>query len=349
MDSILPALLVVSILILSSLMLGRSSFTSIRVVSDAWHDAEERSVERIRSDIDLTSILSSAAITRIDVSVEGAQGAAADAWYVYLWNYDTSSYLVGGTAAGTTDAAISFTVTTNPGSYVQDSDGQLTVFVVNQDDSDWIRIDDITVIIYTGLATTVYDFTGVTSPSSTHIAEDGEIDVSDEVIIAGTFGARRDTINQWRNWGEASTAEYGDLVGADDLYYQGADPGAGDNAAMIFEFVITEESTSCVDVVVQNDGATPVVDFSRMDVVTQYSSGGSSMITYVDFTTEGSPQPDNTWRVVSVNNDVIDPRILNTSENMTIRVCLDPTPAAGSHWLQVTTELGISASSFFTL
>ncbi len=348
MDSIIPALLAVAILILASLMLGRSSFTSIRVVSDAWHDAEERSVERIRSDIDITSIVNSPSITQIDVDVEGAQGAATDAWFVYLWNYATSSYLVGGSASGTTDAVVSFSVTTDPGDYVNDSDGQLTVFVVNQDVSDWIRIDDIKVTIYTGLGNTVYDFTGVTSPSATHTAEDGEIDESDAVIAAGTFGARRNTITGWALWGEASTAEYGNLVGSDDFYYQGADPGANDNAAMIFEFITTEE-IGCIDVVVQNDGATPVVDFSRMDVVAQYSSGGSNVITYVDFTTVGSPQPDNTWRVISVNNDVIDPRILNTSENMTLRVCLDPTPAAGSHWLQVTTELGISASSFFTL
>ncbi|MFQ5967057.1 MAG: hypothetical protein ACE5MI_05545, partial [Acidimicrobiia bacterium] len=34
---------------------------------------------------------------------------------------------------------------------------------------------------------TTYDFWGVTSPSSTHTAEDGEIDQSDAVIEAGTF------------------------------------------------------------------------------------------------------------------------------------------------------------------
>ena len=61
-----------------------------------------------------------------------------------------------------------------------------------------------------------------------------------------------------------------------------------------------------------------------------------------------SPQPDDTWRVLSVNDDVIDPGIVNTSESMTIRIKLSPSVTAGDHWLQVTTELGISASSFFT-
>ena len=165
MDSILPALLAVAILILASLMLGRSSFTSIRVVTDAWHDAEERSVERVRSDITITSI----------------------------------------TSGGST-----------------------------------------------------------------------------------------------------------------------------------------------VNVTVRNDGATPVVDFSRMDLVVQYSAGASSYTKYLDYTTESSPQPNDSWRVVSINNDVIDPRILNTGENMSIQIELSPSPGAGSHWLQVTTELGISASLFFT-
>lgn len=165
MDSILPALLAVAILVLASLMLGRSSFTSIRVVTDAWQDAEERSVERVRSDITITSI----------------------------------------TTSGST-----------------------------------------------------------------------------------------------------------------------------------------------VDVTVQNNGATPVVDFSRMDLVVQYSSESSSYTKYLDYTTESSPQPSDTWRVVSINNDVINPRILNTGENMSIQIKLSPAPGSGSHWLQVTTELGISASLFFT-
>ena len=103
-----------------------------------------------------------------------------------------------------------------------------------------------------------------------------------------------------------------------------------------------------VDVIVQNDGATNVVDFSRMDVVVQYQSGGSSLVEWVPYTIT-SPQPLNTWTVVSISNDVIEPGILNTGESLTIRVKLDPAVGTGtSNWLQVTTELGISGSLFFT-
>lgn len=101
-----------------------------------------------------------------------------------------------------------------------------------------------------------------------------------------------------------------------------------------------------VDAVVQNSGATPVVDFSKVDVVVQYDSGGISYAKYVSFTT-AVPQPDDTWRVASIVNDVIDPRVLNTGESMTIRLELNPAPDTVSNWLQVTTEQGVSASALF--
>lgn len=107
--------------------------------------------------------------------------------------------------------------------------------------------------------TVIYDFTGITSPSSTYTAEDGEIDVSDAVIEAGTFGARRDTIGGWANWGEATSAEYANLVGSDNAYYQGADPGCCNNAAMIFEFTIAEDP-SCI---------------TQIDVSVEAAQGGS--------------------------------------------------------------------------
>ena len=318
-------------------------------------------------------------VTQIDVDVEAAQSGVpgTDLLFVYLWNYQTSSYLVGGSMNGTTDQTVSFSVTNNAADYINDSDGQVTVFVVNEDTSDWIRIDDITLTISVGPAasvsgtltpshteaavvagtetlvitlindtwdptvgannsittdlingidsaqsetngwdavvktnldfndvtrtsntvvtitlgaeptyditadetitvivpatavasggpitaiptfdiiagqgcvvgSTTYDFTGINSPSSSHIAEDGEIAQADTVIENGTFAARQGPgIVGWALWGEATSGEYSNLVGSDNLYYQGADPGGGDNAAMIFEFD-TSETEPCV-------------------------------------------------------------------------------------------------------
>ena len=108
-------------------------------------------------------------------------------------------------------------------------------------------------------------------------------------------------------------------------------------------------SGSDVDVTLLNAGATDIVDFSKMDVVMQYVGGSQNNIRYVAFTTEGAPQPDETWRVILVTNDVVDPGVLNQGESMTIRIKLSPAPdAASSHWVQITTELGISVASFFT-
>ena len=85
---------------------------------------------------------------------------------------------------------------------------------------------------------------------------------------------------------------------------------------------------------------------SKVDVVVQYDSGGISYAKYISFTT-AVPQPDDTWSVVSIVNDVIDPRVLNTGESLTIRLQLNPAPDTASNWLQVTTEQGFSASALF--
>ena len=177
MDSILPSLIGVTILVIASLVIGRSSFNSFQVLGDSWQDAEERSVERVRSDISMTSVVAS------------------------------------DTIQGTTDQLVSFAANNDPGDYLQTSDGQLTVFIVNQDTDSAFRIDDIAVTVTTASGVTVYDFTGITNPSASHTAEDGEIDETDTVIANGTFGARRNTITGWGSWAEASTIDYGNLVG----------------------------------------------------------------------------------------------------------------------------------------
>jgi len=105
---------------------------------------------------------------------------------------------------------------------------------------------------------------------------------------------------------------------------------------------------SDVDVTLRNDGATALVDFSRMDVVVQYTAVAQNVMKYVDFTTETLPQPDDTWVVTAVSDDVIDPGVLNTGETLHLRIRLNPAVGSGSHWLQVTTELGVSAATFFT-
>jgi hypothetical protein len=114
------------------------------------------------------------------------------------------------------------------------------------------------------------------------------------------------------------------------------------------DIAITSTNTSGgqVDIVIENSGSTPVADFSRMDVVVQYSSGGVSYTKYLPFTID-LPQPDDSWTVLVINNDVVDPRVLNDGEEMTVRLVLNPAPDTLANWVQVTTEQGISASAVF--
>lgn len=101
-----------------------------------------------------------------------------------------------------------------------------------------------------------------------------------------------------------------------------------------------------LDLTIQNEGSTPVVDFSRVDVLVQYSAGGTPYAKYIPFTTD-LPQPDDTWSVLAIVNDVIDPRVVNYGESMSVRILLNPAPDTASNWVQVTSEQGVSASAAF--
>jgi hypothetical protein len=102
-----------------------------------------------------------------------------------------------------------------------------------------------------------------------------------------------------------------------------------------------------VDLVIKNDGVTPMVDFSKVDVVVQYNSGNVTYAKYIPFTI-ATPQPDDTWQVLAIVDDVVDPRVLNTGESMSIRIELNPVPDTANNWIQITTEQGISTSAMFS-
>lgn len=108
----------------------------------------------------------------------------------------------------------------------------------------------------------------------------------------------------------------------------------------------TSTGGSDVDVLVRNDGTTSVSDFSRIDVVAQYSSGAQNHVIWLPYT--APPLQSNSWTILSIADDRIDPGILNTGETALIRMRLDPAVAPSTtNWVQVTTELGVSASFLF--
>jgi hypothetical protein len=88
-------------------------------------------------------------VGQIDLAVELGRYSSTDLGWVYLWNYNTGSYTVIGSQSGTADQLVSGSITANAGDYIDPATGQVTVFVVNEDDSDYIRVDNISVTIYT--------------------------------------------------------------------------------------------------------------------------------------------------------------------------------------------------------
>ena len=119
-----------------------------------------------------------------------------------------------------------------------------------------------------------------------------------------------------------------------------------ERVASDIKITCTSTGGSDVDVLVRNDGTTSVSDFSRVDVVAQYSSGAQDHIIWLPYT--APPLQSNTWTILSIADDKIDPGILNPGETALIRMRLDPAVAPSTtNWVQVTTELGISASFFF--
>jgi hypothetical protein len=93
------------------------------------------------------------------------------------------------------------------------------------------------------------------------------------------------------------------------------------------------------DVTLRNDGDTPVVDFSQMDLIAQYVSATGAVSRWLPFS----------WTITAIQDDAFDTGVFNQGETMQIEVCLDPpVEDATNNGLQVTTDLGISASRGFT-
>ena len=103
-----------------------------------------------------------------------------------------------------------------------------------------------------------------------------------------------------------------------------------------------------LDVDLRNDGDTRVADFSRMDLVLEYTGTGvGTVISWIPYTT--GPLADNTWTVQSIVDDTFDPGILNPGETMLMRIQLNPPVAEPStNRITIATELGVTVSTTFT-
>jgi archaellum component FlaF (FlaF/FlaG flagellin family) len=102
-----------------------------------------------------------------------------------------------------------------------------------------------------------------------------------------------------------------------------------------------------VTAVIANEGRTSIVELSHMDLIINYDGTDADRhVVWLPFT-DTSPG-DNEWTVDSISGDYRNPGILDTGEEMTIRIRLNPATDVGpDRWLVLATETGVVYSIYF--
>ena len=103
-----------------------------------------------------------------------------------------------------------------------------------------------------------------------------------------------------------------------------------------------------VTAVIRNQGRTSITEPSHMDLIINYNGADDQRhVVWLPYT-ESSPPGDNQWTVDSISGDHRNPGILDTGEEMTIQISLNPATQDGpDRWLVLATEAGVSYSIYF--
>ena len=103
-----------------------------------------------------------------------------------------------------------------------------------------------------------------------------------------------------------------------------------------------------VTAVIANEGRTSIVEPSHMDLIINYDGTDAERhVVWLPYT-DTSPPGDNEWTVDSISGDYRNPGILDTGEEMTIRIHLNPATEDGpDRWLVLSTETGVAYSIYF--
>jgi len=103
-----------------------------------------------------------------------------------------------------------------------------------------------------------------------------------------------------------------------------------------------------VTAVIANEGRTSIVEPSHMDLIINYDGTDAQRhVVWLPYT-DTSPPGDNEWTVDSISGDYRNPGILDTGEEMTIRIRLNPATDVGpDRWLVLATETGVVYSIYF--
>jgi len=103
-----------------------------------------------------------------------------------------------------------------------------------------------------------------------------------------------------------------------------------------------------VTAVIRNQGRTSITEPSRMDLIINYNGTDDERHVVWLPHTESSPPGDNEWTVDSISGDYRNPGILDTGEEMTIRISLNPATQDGpDRWLVLATETGVAYNIYF--
>jgi len=107
-----------------------------------------------------------------------------------------------------------------------------------------------------------------------------------------------------------------------------------------------------ITVVINNTGKTKILndDFKYIDVFVYYDiigAAGGYTFKWIPYT-EAYPPENNSWTVVSISPDSVNPRNFDPDEQMKIWIRVLPRIESGTTgWIEVVMPNGISASSYF--
>lgn len=149
------------------------------------------------------------------------------------------------------------------------------------------------------------------------------------VLLADVTTSSVDNINQsWRDI-EAIAEE---RLGTDLAVQSTTVNGVGDELA----------------IQILNEGRTPIENYDLMDLIITYDGQDAQRYSaWLPFNEEVT-QPDNTWQIAGITNDFRNIGVLDTGEQMTVRVRLDPATDVGpDRWVVFATDTGISYTVYF--
>jgi hypothetical protein len=107
-----------------------------------------------------------------------------------------------------------------------------------------------------------------------------------------------------------------------------------------------------VDIVLENTGQTKMADFSKWDVIIQYTDEFSIYhVVWLPYSGDGAGA--NEWEVVWIRlngqPEIFEANVLNPGEQILIRAWLDPSIGAGTtNMVVVSTPSGVTSSTYFT-